>query len=117
MAVAEYQFQFFDSSGDTLTPAAGVKIKIVSLFVSVAQQGSYWTVDDGTDTIQLTPSDSSNTQAGGLLMAMNDAWGGAVTVGGYGMIPLILDSTLSLNQGKTFDAGKACMAQWVVIEE
>ena len=117
MAVATWEYQFFDSGSDTLTPAAGVKIKITSLICSVGQQGASWTMDDGTDGVQLTPSDSSNTQGAGIAMAFNNAWGGPVTVGGMGMLPIIMDENMSLNQNKSMDAGQASYAAWIVLEE
>jgi len=96
-----------------------VKIKLICLQNHLEQKGVGWSIEDsGTSRSCLLTSEDSDSRHGlGTVCSEHDSFVGGGITPCAGGASYVLDSTLTLVQNKTYDAGKCGLIWYQVIEE
>ena len=113
MALLDFGYQTFVTSGDTIAPTGSNQFRIICIQCSVEETGVAWSIEDATESrsVRLTGTDSSSRKGNGIVGVEMDSYVGSSPIGMVGSIAHILDSNLAFNCNINWSAG-TCGIVW-----
>ena len=118
MAVLDYGYQVYLTSGDSLTPTGTSEYRIICIQSSVGETAVQWSIESASDSasVELTNSDSSSRKGNGVVAVEDDSYVGGEPIGMVGGVNYILDSNLTFNCNKTFSSGQMGVVWYQVVK-